>query len=77
MRTSTQQTLDTCITPADFQNGGFIHVQINSDGHAHTAWLSHTAAFVELTRPSFDWAFFACCYPSALHYAPTGKPRNA
>ena len=53
MRTPTQQTLDTRITPTPVataipvskQSGGFSHGHLTNDGPAHTAWLLHKAAY--------------------------------
>ncbi len=53
MRTPTQQTLDTRITPTPVataipvrkQSGGFSHGHLTNDGLAHTARLLHKAAY--------------------------------
>ena len=64
MRTPTQQTLDTCITlpgatanPVSEQNGGLNHALLNSDGHAHTAWLLHRVVFVKRNEAQFRLGF--------------------
>ena len=53
MRTTTQQTLDTRITPTPVataipvskQSRGFSHAHLNNNGLACTAWLLHKAAY--------------------------------